>query len=164
MPDSTSLRRSQGSTTDFQQHGESAGDPQRHSASPTSSPTMKRKRLVVWSVFFIIVPYVKLMKKIKVNNPCCTTFRTNTIMLVHFNIGITSVNQHFTVTLLSGAGKVHLGQRSSTPHWRRAAARSQARPWRWSVATLSHSAAFPSSGACATLTTNAYGWTRTLNW
>ncbi|XP_026321888.1 longitudinals lacking protein, isoforms H/M/V-like isoform X2 [Hyposmocoma kahamanoa] len=44
MPDSTSLRRSQGTSADFQQPGDAPGDSQRHSASPTSSPTMKRKR------------------------------------------------------------------------------------------------------------------------
>ncbi|XP_028033874.1 zinc finger and BTB domain-containing protein 24-like isoform X2 [Bombyx mandarina] len=45
MPDSTSLTRSQGTSADFQSPGESV-DSQRHSASPASSPSNKRKRFV----------------------------------------------------------------------------------------------------------------------
>ncbi|KAG6445613.1 longitudinals lacking protein, isoforms H/M/V isoform X3 [Manduca sexta] len=45
MPDSTSLTRSQGTSADFQSPGESV-DSQRHSASPTTSPSNKRKRFV----------------------------------------------------------------------------------------------------------------------
>lgn len=61
MPDSTSLRRSQGTSADFQQPGDAHGDSQRHSASPTTSPTMKRKRLVVWSVSLILHEIVLLL-------------------------------------------------------------------------------------------------------
>ncbi|XP_030020751.1 protein bric-a-brac 2 isoform X2 [Manduca sexta] len=43
MPDSTSLTRSQGTSADFQSPGESV-DSQRHSASPTTSPSNKRRR------------------------------------------------------------------------------------------------------------------------
>lgn len=76
MPDSTSLRRSQGTSADFHQPGEAPGDAQRHSASPTSSPTMKRKRLVVWSVSLILyeMVYLCILKyKARVNSAFALT-------------------------------------------------------------------------------------------